>query len=74
MPLIYDFLMKQLIITWTDIFEGIGSFFEWTFKIIKALGHFPNVVISIVIISLLAYWSKKIIDFKKESQRNGTLE
>ncbi|MCX8080570.1 MAG: hypothetical protein N3F09_04955 [Bacteroidia bacterium] len=66
--------MKQLLVTWTDIFLGIGEFFEWTFKIIKALGHFPNVLISITIIGLMAYWSKKIIDFKKESQRNGTLE
>jgi hypothetical protein len=66
--------MKHLMITWTDIFVGLGDLFQWFFKIMKPLGHLPNVLFSLAIIFLLAYWSKKIIDFKNESRRNGTLE
>jgi hypothetical protein len=66
--------MKHLMITWTDIFVGLGDLFQWFFKIMRPLGHLPNVLISLAIIFLLAYWSKKIIDFKNESRRNGTLE
>lgn len=66
--------MKTLIITWTDVFEGIGSFFGWIFKGMKAMGHLPNVLISAFIIFLLAYWTLRLFRYRKESQRNGTLE
>lgn len=66
--------MKSLIITWTDVFEGIGTFFEWIFRGMKSLGHVPNIFISAFIIFLLAYWCLRLVRYKKQAQRNGTLE
>lgn len=64
--------MKFLAITWTDVFEATGVFFEWCFKGMRALGHGPNVVISSIIIFLLIYWTLKIVKQNKEAERNGT--
>lgn len=66
--------MMSLIITWTDIFYGIGSFFQWIFKGMYKLGQMPNVLISAFIIFLLAYWCLRLVRYKKEAQRNGTIE
>lgn len=66
--------MKTLMVTWTDIFEGTASVFQWIFKGMKALGHGPNVIIGGFVIFLLAYWCMRIIRYKKEAARNGTLE
>lgn len=61
-------------ITWTDIFEGTGTFFQWIFKGMKMLGHAPNVVIWILIIGILGYWTMRLSKYRKEAHRNGTLE
>jgi len=66
--------MKTLMVTWTDIFEGTASVFQWIFKGMKALGHGPNVFISALIIFLLGYWCMRLIRYKKEAARNGTIE
>jgi len=61
-------------ITWTDIFYGIGDFFEWIFKGMQVLGHGPNVIIWLLVIGILAYWIMRLMRFRKESQRNSTIE
>jgi hypothetical protein len=66
--------MRALIITWTDVFEATGSFFEWIFKGMRAVGHMPNVLISAFVIFLLAFWCLRLVKYKKEAQRNGTIE
>lgn len=66
--------MTTLMITWTDVFEGIGSFFEWIFRGMYKLGHMPNVCISAFVIFLLAYWTLRLVRYKKEAKRNGTIE
>jgi len=66
--------MKTLMITWTDIFEATGHFFEWTFKGIRALGQVPNIIIWVMIFGVLVYWCMRIVKYKKEAQRNGTIE
>ncbi|MDI9339235.1 MAG: hypothetical protein QM534_01585 [Sediminibacterium sp.] len=66
--------MKYLMITWTDIFEGLGSFFEWTFKGMRALGQVPNVLISAFVIGMLVFWCLRIVRYRKEALRNGTIE
>ena len=63
-----------LMITWTDVFEGIGTFFQWCFRGMKSMGQVPNVLISAFIIFLLTYWCLRLVRYKKEAQRNGTLE
>lgn len=66
--------MKLLMITWTDIFEGIGTFFEWCFKGMRALGQMPNVLMGGFVIFLLAFWVFRLMKYKKEAVRNGTIE
>jgi hypothetical protein len=66
--------MKLLMITWTDIFEGIGVFFQWIFKGMKVLGHGPNVIISALVIGILAYWTLRLARYRKQAQRNSTVE
>ena len=63
-----------LMITWTDVFESIGIFFQWIFRGMKSMGQVPNVLISAFIIFLLAYWCLRLVRYKKEAQRNGTIE
>lgn len=61
-------------ITWTDIFEGTGAFFLWIFKGMKMLGHGPNLIISICVISAILYWTMRLMRYRKEAQRNSTIE
>jgi hypothetical protein len=58
----------------TDIFNGIGDMFLAYFSIIKEWGNTPNMFFWAVIISLLVFWLTKLIGFKKESERNNTIE
>lgn len=67
-------LLMSLMVTWTDIFEGIGTFFQWCFKGMRVLGQGPNVIIWIMIIGAIFYWTVRLSRYKKEAQRNGTLE
>ena len=66
--------MNLLAFTWTDIFNGIGDFFMWIFKGMKVLGHAPNVVIWILIIFALVYWTVRLNRYRKTARRNSTLE
>jgi len=66
--------MKMLMITWTDIFEGTGTFFQWIFKGMRVLGHGPNVFIWILVISGICYWTMRLMRYRKEAHRNSTLE
>ena len=66
--------MKMVMITWTDIFNGIGDLFLFLFKGMRALGHIPNVIIWILIIGTLVYWTLRLNRFRKEAKRNGTIE
>ena len=61
-------------ITWTDIFEGTGAFFEWIFKGIKALNQIPNVIIWVLILSGIVYWTLRLAKYRKAAQRNSTIE
>jgi hypothetical protein len=66
--------MKMLMITWTDIFNGTGDLFLFLFKGMRALGQIPNVIIWILIIGTLAYWTLRLNRYRKEAKRNGTVE
>ena len=63
-----------MMITWTDIFEGIGAFCQWIFKGMRMLGHGPNVIIWILIIGAIFYWTLRLSRYRGESRRNGTIE
>jgi hypothetical protein len=67
-------MMHLLMITWTDIFEATGRFFQWIFKGMKVLGHGPNVIIWIFIIGGIVYWTLRLNRYRKVSRRSGTIE
>ncbi len=67
-------LFITLMVTWTDVFESIGNFFQWCFKGMRVLGQGPNVFISIFVIGMLTFWCMRILKYKKEAQRNNTIE
>ena len=66
--------MKMLAITWTDIFLAFGDFCQWVFKGMKVLGHGPNVIIWILIIGGITYWTLRLTRYRKQAHRNSTLE
>jgi hypothetical protein len=60
--------------TSTDIFNGIGNFFQWTFTFMEGLGNGPNVIFWIIIVSLLFVWLRMQAKFNKEAEKNSTLK
>ncbi len=66
--------MKLLMLTWTDVFYAIGNFFQWIFKGMRVLGQGPNVIIWILILGILVYWTMRLSRYKKQAQRNSTIE
>ena len=62
----------MLMITWTDVFEGTGTFFQWIFKGMRMVTQGPNIMISIFVIGLLAYWTVRLNRYRKQTQgQNG---
>jgi tellurite resistance protein TehA-like permease len=61
-------------ITWTDIFEGTGNFFQLIFKGMRLLGHGPNVIIAFLVVFSIGYWIFRLIRYRKEASRNSTVE
>ena len=60
--------------TWTDIFNGLGSFFQWTFSFMKGLGNGPNILFWIIICSLILVWLRMQANFNKEAKEKGTIK
>jgi hypothetical protein len=58
----------------TDIFNGIGNFFEWYFTYVKAMGNAPNVFFWLIIGGLLVTWLRMQANYNKEATRNNTLK
>lgn len=51
-----------------------GDFFQWIFKGMRVLGQGPNVIIWILIIFAIGYWTMRLNRYRKESGRNSTIE
>lgn len=66
--------MTSLMITWTDIFEGIGRFSYTVFGFMKSLGHGPNFFISLFVIGMLTYWTLHLVKYRGQAKRNNTIE
>ncbi len=59
---------------WTDIFNGIGSFFQWTFTFMKGLGNGPNLLFWLIIAVLVIVWLRMQGKFNKEAKEKNTLQ
>lgn len=58
----------------TDVFNGIGSFFQWTFTLVEALGNGPNIFFWLLIGALVIVWLRMQAKFNKEAKQNNTLQ
>ncbi len=58
----------------TDVWNGLGHFFQWTFGMMKALGNGPNMFFWILIIVLIGVWLRMQSKFNKEAEANNTLK
>lgn len=58
----------------TDVFNGIGNFFQWTFHFMKGLGNGPNLFFWLIIAALVITWLRMQTKFNKEAQEKGTLK
>ena len=58
----------------TDVFYGIGNFFQWTFKFMKGAGNVPNLIFWIIICSLIVVWLRMQAQFNNEAKQKGTLK
>ena len=60
--------------TITDVFYGIGDFFQWTFQFMKGLGNGPNLVFWLLIAALVVTWLRMQAKFNKEAKQNNTIQ
>jgi hypothetical protein len=58
----------------TDVFNGIGSFFQWTFTFMKSFGNGPNLVFWLIIGALIITWFRMQAKYNKEAKDKGTLQ
>lgn len=58
----------------TDVFNGIGSFFQWTFQFMKGLGNGPNLVFWLIICGLVVTWLRMQAKFNTEAKEKGTIK
>ncbi len=57
----------------TDVFNGIGSFFQWTFKIMKPMGFGTNLFFWLLIVVLVITWLRMQAKYNKEAKANNTM-
>ena len=64
---------KTLPMNMTDVFYGIGHFFQWSFRIMKHVGFGANLFFWLLIVSLVITWLTMQMKFNKEAKEKGTL-
>lgn len=58
----------------TAFIEAIGALFTESFKLLTALGNGFNWFIIVIMSILAVIWIKKMADYNKEAEQNGTLK
>lgn len=58
----------------TDVWNGLGSFFQWTFTFMKGLGNGPNIFFWILIAVLVLVWLRMQSKFNKEAASNNSIK
>lgn len=51
-----------------NFFEGLGAFFEWTFKILPSVGNIVNNLFILVIAGGLIYWLSQMAKHKANGE------
>jgi len=57
--------------TWTSFWNAINAIFQFCFKIIHKIQQAPNILVWIILISLLAYWTFQLGKQVKEAKEKG---
>ena len=57
----------------TAFVEAIGDLFTQSFAILRILGNNFNALIVVIMTILAVVWIKKMSDFNREADQNGTL-
>ena len=58
----------------TDIFYGIGNFFQWTFQFMRGMGNAPNIFFWLIIGFLILTWLRMQAKYNKEAKEKGTIK
>lgn len=58
----------------TDVFNGIGRFFQWIFTFMKGFGNGPNIFFWLLIGTLIIVWLRMQTKFNKEAKEKNTLQ
>jgi flagellar biogenesis protein FliO len=58
----------------TSFVEAIGDLFTQSFAILRFLGNGFNALIAVIMFILAVIWIKKMGDFNREAEQNGTLK
>ncbi|ADX67701.1 MULTISPECIES: hypothetical protein [Flavobacteriales] len=53
----------------TDIFFALGSFFEWSYGLLKIIGEPLVWLLFIIGCGLLAWWSMKLVHFGNDNEK-----
>ncbi len=58
----------------TKVFNCIGDFFQNLFPYVRKLGDVPNVFFIIVCCVAIVLWVRRLGQYNKEAEQNGTLK
>lgn len=58
--------------SWTAFWYGVAAIFEFCFKILKKLAGIPNILVWVIIICLLVFWTLQIRKQTAKAKRDGT--
>ncbi len=64
---------KRIDMSWTEMILGLGDFLLWSFKLLPILGNNFNWLIILVGVVMGAWWIRKMVQFDREAEQNGTL-
>lgn len=58
----------------TKVFNGIGEFFFNNLPYLKKLGDKPNVFFITICFIAIIVWIRRLAQYNKEAEQNGTLK
>jgi hypothetical protein len=57
--------------TWTSFWNTVNEFFQFCFRIIHKLHQVPNILVWVLIIGLLGYWTLQLRKQVKHAKQQG---
>jgi hypothetical protein len=57
--------------TWTNIWYTVADFFQFCFRVIHKLHQIPNILVWVLLICLLTYWTLQLAKQVREAKAQG---